>query len=76
MAIFSDDATQIAPLSPDDYDLMNNTQASDFLEALLDDTVLQRIANDYAVSFWIAVAITVAVFAISRVAQWLIRDMR
>ena len=76
MATFSVDETTIAPLSPDGYDLTNNTQASNFLGALLDDTVLQGTGNDLAVWFWIAIAIAVVVFAMSRGAQWLILDMR
>ncbi|KAK5702691.1 ferric-chelate reductase Frp1 [Elasticomyces elasticus] len=52
------------PLSPDGVDFSDPDQASDFLEALLNDDELKVIGNAYARYFWYGVVVVVAIAAI------------
>ena len=48
-------------LDPAGVDFSNITQASDFLDALLDDDELKVIGNAYARYFWYGMAVSIAI---------------
>ena len=54
-----------APLNASGVDFSNETQAMDFLGAMLDDTVFQIDGNTYARYFWYGMVVFVGVAGIS-----------
>lgn len=54
-------------LSPDQFDMSNETQAADFLEQLLDDSVLQLDAQDFSRYFWYGILVVIGQFALCNV---------
>jgi ferric-chelate reductase len=56
-----------APLNASGVDFSNATQAMDFLDAMLDDSVFQVDGNTYARYFWYGVVVFIALAAISDV---------
>jgi len=57
------DSDSQMPLSATGVDFSNSTQASDFLDNLLDDSTLQVTGNQYARYFWYGVVAVVAIAA-------------
>ena len=57
------------PLSSKGVDFSNETQAAEFLEALLNDDELKIIGSAYARYFWYGVAVAVAVAATVNLVQ-------
>lgn len=57
------DAT-MGGLSPDGVDFSNDTQAMDFLGAMLDDSVFQVVGNAYARYFWYGTVVVVGLAAL------------
>lgn len=55
----------LAPLNASGVDFSNETQAMDFLGAMLDDSVLQIYGNAYARDFWYGVVVFLGVAGIS-----------
>lgn len=49
---------------PDGVDFSNQTQAADFLEALLDDDELKITDNAYARYFWYGIATAIGICAV------------
>jgi ferric-chelate reductase len=54
----------LTPLYPTGYDLMNPTQAMDFLEQMLDDSILQIYGEEYSRYFWYGVVVVIGLAAI------------
>lgn len=51
-------------LNPDQYDMNNETQATDFLSQLLDDSVLQYNAQDFSRYFWYGIVAVIGLFSL------------
>jgi hypothetical protein len=66
----------LAPLNASGVDFSNETQAMDFLGAMLDDSVLQIYGNAYARDFWYGVVVFLGVAGISNVMWRLTLKMR
>ncbi|KAJ6005940.1 hypothetical protein N7451_003884 [Penicillium sp. IBT 35674x] len=63
-------------LTDEGLDMSNYTVASDFLDALLDDTTLQQ--TDYAIAraFWYGIVIVIVLVGIAHWTQWAILKLR
>ncbi|MCJ1242989.1 hypothetical protein MMC30_000185 [Trapelia coarctata] len=63
-------------LSSAGLDLSNDTMASGFLTAILDDTLLQP--DDWAASeaFWYGTIIVIAISAVTKLSRWLTLETR
>ena len=57
-------STTLTPLYATGYDLTNITQAMDFLDQMLDDSILQIYGNEYARYFWYGVVVVIGLAAI------------
>jgi ferric-chelate reductase len=55
----------LAPLNASGVDFSNETQAMDFLGAMLDDSILQVDGNMYARNFWYGMVVVIGVAGIS-----------
>lgn len=66
-----DSSTSPEPLSAAGVDFSNQTQASDFLDDLLDDTYLKQDGAKYAKFFWYGVVALVGVAMLLRLVRWL-----
>ena len=64
------------PLSASDVDFSNSTQASEFLEDLLDDTTLQVTGNQYARYFWYGIVAVIAAAALINLFRFITLRMR
>jgi ferric-chelate reductase len=58
-----------APLNASGVDFSNQTQAMDFLGAMLDDSVFQVDGNAYARNFWYGMVVFIGLAGISN-ATW------
>lgn len=58
-----------APLNDSGVDFSNATQAMDFLDELLDDTVFQVDGNRYARYFWYAIVVVIGIASICNILQ-------
>ena len=58
------DGDAMGGLSPAGIDFSNDTQAMDFLGAMLDDTVFQVVGNAYARYFWYGTVVVVGLAAL------------
>ena len=63
-------------LSPDGVDFSNETQASEFLELLLDDDQLKIIGNAYATYFWYGTVVAITLASAFNFAQWVVLRSR
>ncbi|KAJ5802895.1 uncharacterized protein N7503_005345 [Penicillium pulvis] len=63
-------------LTDEGLDMSNSTVASDFLDALLDDTTLQQ--TDYAIAraFWYGIVIVIVLVGIAHWTQWALLKLR
>ncbi|KAI5359071.1 Putative ferric reductase, NAD binding domain, ferric reductase transmembrane component-like protein [Septoria linicola] len=68
--------SSVEPLSADGVDFSNSTQASAFLEELLDDTFLKIDGANYAKFFWYGVVAFVAATMLYRLPRWLTLQSR
>ena len=66
----------IGPLEPNSVDFANQTQASDFLGALLNDDELKVIGNAHARYFWYGMAVVVVIATLSNLTHRLILRAR
>ena len=64
------------PLEPDGIDFSNQTQAADFLDAILDDDELKVISNAYARYFWYGLAVAIGVATFFNLVRWITLRMR
>ena len=60
-------------LSPNDIDFNNKTQASEFVEALLDDSMLKIESNAYGRRFWYGIVTVVVLAAVFNASNRLLR---
>lgn len=72
MDMSSDNAMPVAGpgLSSAGMDMSNETMKSDFLVALLDDTLLQPGDWTIAEAFWYGIVIVIAISAITNLTEW------
>lgn len=61
------DGSSSGPLSPAGVDFSNETQASNFLSEILDDTYLQLDGNNAARNFWYGIVVVMAIAGICNV---------
>lgn len=54
-----------SPLNASGVDFTNITQATDFLDRILDDSDLMIVANEYARNFWYGIVAVIAVCGIA-----------
>jgi ferric-chelate reductase len=54
-------SSSLVPLNDSGVDFSNFTQAYNFQQEILDDTILQVIANSYARAFWYGIVVTIAI---------------
>ena len=66
----------VGRLSPNGVDFSNETQATEFLEALLNDDDLKIVGNDYARYFWYGIAVAVSIAALFNLIRWAISHTR
>lgn len=66
----------MTPLNDTGVDFSNVTQAYDFLQEILDDTVLQVIANSYARCFWYGTVVVIGIASIFNFYTKLLLRMR
>ena len=64
------------PLSATGVDFSDPDQASEFLEALLNDDQLKVIGNAYARYFWYGVIVVIGIASLFKIARWLTLQMR
>ena len=57
------------PLSPAGVDLSNETQAFNFMQEILDDSVFQPQSILYSVYFWYGTVVVIAIAAIINISQ-------
>lgn len=55
---------------------LNQTQAADFLDDILDDTVFQVTGNQYARYFWYGVVVVIGIAGLLNIAQKATLEMR
>jgi len=58
-----------APLNDSGVDFSNETQAFNFLQEILNDSVLQVTGNDFARYFWYGVVVVIGIAAIFNAVQ-------
>ena len=54
----------LTPLNDSGVDFSNFTQAYNFQQEILDDTILQVIANEYATDFWYGIVVVIGIATI------------
>jgi hypothetical protein len=69
-------SSQLTPLNDSGVDFSNWTQAFNFQQEILDDSIIQVIANYYARAFWYGVVVVIAIGTISNVSRRLHLQMR
>jgi ferric-chelate reductase len=62
-------SASLAPLNDSGVDFSNFTQAYNFQQEILDDSVLQVIANAHARYFWYGIVIVIGLGSISNIAR-------
>ncbi|KAH8703994.1 ferric reductase NAD binding domain-containing protein [Talaromyces proteolyticus] len=70
------DSTSSDPLTSSGVDFSNETQALDFLQDILDDSVLGVTGNQYARYFWYGVAVAIGIATICNMIQTAVLKMR
>ena len=63
-------ASPTGRLSPNGVDFTNETQATEFLEAMLNDNELKIIGNAYARYFWYGIVVAVSIAALFNLIRW------
>jgi len=76
MGMGGDSDSGMVPLLATGVDFSNETQASDFLADLLDDSVLQIQGNQYARYFYYGVVVLIGLFAMSNIYNKIIERSR
>ncbi|KAL7910091.1 ferric reductase NAD binding domain-containing protein [Trichoderma velutinum] len=76
MDMGGDSPSSSAPLTPDGVDFSNETQAFDFLQEILDDSVLGALGNQYARYFWYGVVVVIGIASICNFVQRGVLRMR
>jgi len=68
--------TTLTPLNDSGVDFSNFTQAYNFQQEILDDTILQVIANGYARDFWYGIVVVIGIATIFNVTRKVLLWMR
>lgn len=76
MSDMGDAGSSSAPLNASGVDFGNETSASDFLEAMLDDTTFSVTGVQFAAYFWYGAAVLIGLAAISNLVQLLTFKLR
>jgi ferric-chelate reductase len=66
----------LTPLNDSGVDFSNFTQAYNFQQEILDDTILQVIANEYATDFWYGIVVVIGIATIFNVTRKVLLWMR
>ena len=66
----------LTPLNDSGVDFSNFTQAYNFQQETLDDTILQVIANKYATDFWYGIVVVIGIATIFNVTRKVLLWMR
>lgn len=61
--------SSLTPLNDTGVDFSNYTQAYNFLQEILDDSILQVIANSYARSFWYGIVVVIGLATLFNVGR-------
>lgn len=69
MDMGGDSPSSSAPLTSAGVDFSNETQAFDFLQEILDDSVLGVVGNQYARYFWYGVVVVVGLASLCNIVQ-------
>jgi ferric-chelate reductase len=69
MGMGSDGGSSSTPLNSTGVDFSNETQAFDFLQQILDDSVFQVTGNQYARYFWYGVVVVIGIAGIFNVVE-------
>jgi ferric-chelate reductase len=59
----------LTPLNDSGVDFSNFTQAYDFQQEILDDTILQVIANTYARYFWYGIVVVIGLASLANIGR-------
>jgi ferric-chelate reductase len=62
-------SSSLMPLNDSGVDFSNFTQAYNFQQEILDDTILQVIANAYARYFWYGIVVVIGLACISNISR-------
>jgi ferric-chelate reductase len=54
-------SSSLTPLNDSGVDFSNYTQAYNFQQEILDDSILQVIANSYARDFWYGIVVVIGI---------------
>ena len=57
--------TGLTMVDPSQYDLHNETQAAEFLELMLDDSVLKQDAQKFSKYFWYGIVVVIGIVAVN-----------
>ena len=69
MGMGSDGGSSSTPLNSTGVDFSNETQAFDFLQQILDDSVFQVTGNQYARYFWYGVVVVIGIAGVFNVVE-------
>jgi ferric-chelate reductase len=69
-------SSSLMPLNDSGVDFSNFTQAYNFQQEILDDSILQVIANAYARYFWYGIVVVIGLGFISNIARKTHLDLR
>lgn len=72
----SSSSMTLVPLNDSGVDFSNFTQAYNFQQEILDDTILQIIANEYATDFWYGIVVVIGIATIFNVTRKVLLWMR
>ena len=62
-------SSSLAPLNDSGVDFSNFTQAYDFQQEILDDSILQVIANSYARYFWYGIVVVIGIATVFNIGR-------
>jgi hypothetical protein len=62
-------SSSLTPLNDSGVEFSNFTQAYNFQQEILDDSILQVIANSYARYFWYGVAVVIGIATLSNIGR-------
>lgn len=70
------ESSSLTPLNDSGVDFSNFTQAYNFQQEILDDTILQVIANSYARYFWYGVVVLIGLATIFNIFTKILLQIR
>jgi ferric-chelate reductase len=72
----SSSSMTLTPLNDSGVDFSNFTQAYNFQLEILDDTILQIIANQYATDFWYGIVVVIGIATIANMMRKVLLRIR